>query len=275
MRTTLMVLLALFLFSCQQSEQSGSFSTEEAATAKMTSDRSINNEQDDREQQLVDEKKLIRKAYLEMEVNDYEKAKAEVNTIIKSTGATVERSEDRSSGYKKESNVTIRVVPEKLESLLDQLAGLARNIDRKAMETEDVTRQYIDLETRLASKRAVIERYQQLLQQAGNVEEVLLVEENLRKVTEEMETTEAQLRYLKNQVGKSTLYLTFYEPVESVSSSGPSFGKKIVNALRGGWQFLLNVIVFLIQIWPLTILTVVGIVLLIRRRKQRGTGQTT
>ncbi len=269
MRTILLILFTAFLFSCQQSEQSGSFSREEAATAKMASDRMMDMEQDEGEQQLVEEKKLIRKAYLEMEVNDYEKAKEQVIGIIGEVGANVERAEDRSSDYRKESNMVIRVLPEKLEALLEQLAALARNIDRKAMETEDVTRQYIDLETRLASKRAVIERYQELLQQAKNVEEILQVEENLRKVTEELESTEAQLKYLKNQVGKSTLYLTYYEPIETISSSGPSFGKRIVNALKGGWQFLLDILVFFVQIWPLSILLALGIILLVRRRKRK------
>jgi len=220
------------------------------------------------QEQVVDEKKLIRKAYLEMEVNDYEKAKEEIDAIIEAAGGTIEREEERSSSYRLEANMTIRVVPEKLDELVEQLAGLARNVDRKTIETEDVTRQYIDLETRLKSKRAIVDRYQELLQQARNVEEILKVEENLRKVTEEIESTEAQLRYLSRQIDKSTLHLTYYQPVERITSTGPSFGKKIIGALQGGWQFLLNAILFFIQIWPLTILAIVGIVLLIRRRRR-------
>ena len=165
--------------------------------------------------------------------------------------------------------MTIRVLPEKLDGLVEKLSTLARNIDRKAIETEDVTRQYIDIETRLKSKRAVVERYQQLLQQAKDVEDVLAVEENLRKVTEEIESTEAQLRYLSNQIGQSTLHLSFYEPVDRVSSTGPSFLKRIGNALKGGWQVLLNVVIFFFEIWPFTLLIILGTALFLRRRKKR------
>lgn len=220
-------------------------------------------------QQVANEQKLIRKAYLEMEVNSYDKAKTEIQDIIKNAQGSIEKSEDRSSSYRKVSNMTIRIAPEKLDEMVEKLAAVGRNIDRKAIESEDVTRQYIDMETRLKSKRAVVERYQQLLQQAKNVQEVLQVEENLRKVTEEIESTEAQFRYLSQQIDRSTIYLTFYEPIENVSSSGPSFGKRIGNAIRGGWQFLLNTIILFIEIWPLTILLIAGIVLFIRRRRRR------
>lgn len=272
MKRILILFSLSLLLACNQSGEQFSneamMGMEETSRAKMVSemdqDQSASQAQD-----LTTERKLIRKAYLDMEVNDYEKAREEILSLVEANEGTIERSEDRSSNYRKQTDMTIRILPERLDTLIEKIAGLARNVDRKAVETEDVTRQYIDLETRLASKRAVIERYQQLLQQAKNVSEVLEVEENLRKVTEEIESTEAQLRYLSNQIGKSTLYLSFYEPIERVTSTGPSFGKRIGNALKGGWQVLLNVIIFFFEIWPFTILIAVGVILIVRRRRRK------
>jgi predicted nucleic acid-binding Zn-ribbon protein len=263
----------IFLFACNQSGNQATadrmMDMEESSRAKMVSEMD-QDQPSAQTQEMTSERKLIRKAYLEMEVNDYEKAREEILSLVETNDGTIERSEDRSSNYRKQSEMVIRVLPEKLDGLVESMAGLARNVERKAVETEDVSRQYIDLETRLESKRAVIERYQQLLQQAKNVSEVLEVEENLRKVTEEIESTEAQLRYLSNQIGKSTLYLTFYEPIERVTSTGPSFGKRIGNALKGGWQALLSVIVFFFEIWPFTILIALGIILFVRRRRRKA-----
>jgi predicted nucleic acid-binding Zn-ribbon protein len=263
----------IFLFACNQSGNQATadrmMDMEESSRAKMVSEMD-QDQPSAQPQEMTSERKLIRKAYLEMEVNDYEKAREEILSLVETNDGTIERSEDRSSNYRKQSEMVIRVLPEKLDGLVESMAGLARNVERKAVETEDVSRQYIDLETRLESKRAVIERYQQLLQQAKNVSEVLEVEENLRKVTEEIESTEAQLRYLSNQIGKSTLYLTFYEPIERVTSTGPSFGKRIGNALKGGWQALLSVIVFFFEIWPFTILIALGIILFVRRRRRKA-----
>ncbi len=273
MKRILILFSLTLLLACNQSGNQATgermMDMEESSRAKMVSEM----DQDQTQAQSEDmaaERKLIRKAYLDMEVNDYDKAREEILKLVEASDGTIERSEDRSSNYRKQTEITIRVLPERLDGLVERVAELARNVERKAVETEDVTRQYIDLETRLESKRAVIERYQQLLQQAKNVTEVLEVEENLRKVTEEIESTEAQLRYLSNQVGKSTLYLTFYEPIERVTSSGPSFGKRIGNALKGGWQVFLNVIVFFFEIWPFTLLILVGIVLFVRRRRQKA-----
>lgn len=272
MKRILLLFTMTLLLACNQSgdqfSEESSMAMDETSRAKMVSEM----DQDQpgaQSQEMTTERKLIRKAYLDMEVSDYEKAREEILTLVQTNNGTIERSEDRSSNYRKQTEMTIRVLPEKLDGLVASIADLARNVERKAIETEDITRQYIDLETRLESKRAVIERYQQLLQQAKDVSEVLEVEENLRKVTEEIESTEAQLRYLSNQVGKSTLYLTFYEPIERVTSTGPSFGKRIGNALKGGWQVLLNVIVFFFEIWPFTLLIILGAILFVRRRRRK------
>lgn len=143
--------------------------------------------------------------------------------------------------------------------MVEAIASIALHLDRKSISARDVTRQYYDLETRLASKRAVVARYREILKSARNVEEILAVEENLRKVVEEIEAAEGSLRYLKDQVQQSTLNVLMYESYEQPEVRRRSFLSRIGNALSSGWTVFLELIIGLISIWPIVILA--GVVL--------------
>ncbi len=161
----------------------------------------------------------------------------------------------------------IRVVPQRFDSLLLELEQLAAHVDLRSVNSEDVTRQYIDLETRLASKRAVVERYRELLKQARNVQEVLAVEENLRKVIEEIESVEGQLRYLSRQVDLSTVNLTIYEKGSRLST-GRSFWSRIGEGFEDGWKLLKEMAIGMVSIWPVLLVLAVFLIWLVRRQRK-------
>jgi hypothetical protein len=218
--------------------------------------------------EAVPEKKVIRTARLRMEVADYEEAIRKAKQIITAFEAEITSEEERQYGQQLENQLVIRLAPSRLDSLLNALEGLALHIDSRSVNAEDVTRQYVDLETRLASKRAVIARYQELLAEARNVNDVLAVENNLRQVIEEVESMEAQFRYLKQQVDRSTIYLTLYE-TSSAGIAQRSFGSKIAMAFADGWGLLKNLVLGAITAWPVLILLALLIWWWRRRRAKR------
>lgn len=218
--------------------------------------------------EAVPEKKVIRTARLRMEVADYEEAISKAKRIITAFEAEITSEEERQYGQQLENELVIRLAPSKLDSLLNTLEGLALQIDSRSVNAEDVTRRYVDLETRLASKRAVIARYQELLAEARNVNEVLSVENNLRQVIEEVESMEAQFRYLKQQVDRSTVFLTLYE-TRSEGIAQRSFGSKIAMAFADGWGLLKNLLLGAITAWPVLILLALLIWWWRRRRAKR------
>lgn len=220
--------------------------------------------------EAVPEKKVIRTARLRMEVADYEEAISKAKQIITAFEAEITSEEERQYGQQLENQLVIRLVPSpsRLDSLLNALEDLALQIDSRSVNAEDVTRRYVDLETRLASKRAVIARYRELLAEARNVNEVLAVENNLRQVIEEVESMEAQFRYLKQQVDRSTVFLTLYE-TRSEGIAQRSFGNKIVMAFADGWGLLKNLVLGAITAWPVLLLLALLIWWWRRRRSKR------
>lgn len=262
-------LLAALSLACRGSHESspdGAYDYSSRNEAQMAKETYAQDE--GQPEGLTPEKKVIRTANMRMEVKDYQEALAAVkNLIAEYEGELTSENEQQYSG-RLENTLVIRVFPQRFDSLLLEFEQLAVQVDFKSVNAEDVTRQYIDLETRLASKRAVVERYRELLKQAKNVEEVLAVEENLRKVVEEIESIEGQLKYLSRQVDHSTINLTIYEK-GSPLATGRSFWGRIGEGFTDGWALLKDLAVGVVTIWPIVLILALLIVWFLRRRRRR------
>jgi len=215
------------------------------------------------------EKKVIRTANLDLEVEKYAAARQQLEAVVKKHNAYIDNESERKTYRRIENQLRIRVKPEAFDACIIDLEQLALNVNSKAINAQDVTQQYVDLETRLASKRAVVEQYRNILKQASSIEDILAVQENLRRVTEEIESSEAQLRYLKNQVGLSTIDILMYEPVEQSPIKRKGFFARVGSAFKSGWSGLVEFAIALVTIWPFLLMAVAGVILFSRFRRRR------
>ena len=104
---------------------------------------------------------------------------------------------------------------------------------------------------------------------AKTVEDVLAAEEKIRVIQEEIESREGRLRYLKDNVSLSTIHIEMYEETEQklavVYEEG--FFSKAKGGFANGWNFILGLLVGLINIWP--ILLIIILLILFRKKLKR------
>ncbi len=62
----------------------------------------------------------------------------------------------------------------------------------------DASDEYIDIQSRIASKRAYLKRYRELLSKAATIKNILEIEEIIRTLQEELESQEQRLANLNN-----------------------------------------------------------------------------
>jgi lipid II:glycine glycyltransferase (peptidoglycan interpeptide bridge formation enzyme) len=117
----------------------------------------------------------------------------------------------------------------------------------------------------MKSKKKLEERYIQLLNKANKVSEMLEIEEKLAEIREEIEAKEGQLKYLENRISMSTIAIEMYTLDPSESGTTDSYGSKIWNSIKEGFNGLSNFLLSIISIWPF-ILIFVGIYIWIRKR---------
>ena len=104
-------------------------------------------------------------------------------------------STDRSTGH--DAFVAIRVPAHKLDDVVLQLRELATKVDHEISNSQDVTDEYVDTESRLRSLEATEQSLLELLGRAGSVEDALEVQRSLAELQAEIEAMKGRIRFLQ------------------------------------------------------------------------------
>jgi len=118
---------------------------------------------------------------------------------------------DGAGGYlkeRKDGTVICKVPAERFFPLLDRVPELGVVLS-EALDAKDVTREMQDLGIRLENARKSRTRLLALLEKATVVEDILKIEKELRRLTEEIERMEGDLRLFEHKVAFSTLTVEF------------------------------------------------------------------
>ncbi len=212
------------------------------------------------------ERKLTKNGSIQFQTSDLNKTKQFIIHAVNTLNGYIANDNLSESDKRVANTITARIPAEKTDSLIRLIESNASKIDFKNIDVEDVTEQFIDLETRIKTKKEVETRYRELLAKANTVEEILKIEEQIGNIRTEIESAEGRLRYLSNQVRYSTLTVTFYE-----QSAGFGFQGKISKAFKNGWNNLLWMIVGLTNLWVvfLLIAIVLSLVVFFTKRKNK------
>ena len=215
----------------------------------------------------VYERKLTKNGSIRFETSNLNKTKQLIMSAVSSLNGYVSNDNISESNNHTENTLTVRVPADKTDSLIAIIESNASKIDYKSIDVQDVTEQFIDLDTRKKKKKEVETRYRELLSRATSVEEILKIEEQIGNIRTEIESAEGRLRYLSNQVQYSTLHVTFYEKYSNFG-----FWGKIGKAFKHGWNSLLWLLIGIANLWAIILFIVfisVGITYLVRKRKRR------
>ncbi|MFK7937520.1 MAG: DUF4349 domain-containing protein [Saprospiraceae bacterium] len=213
-------------------------------------------------------KKIIRQARVNIEVADYETSMKDIRASAQKFAAEISREAEHRNRHRIQNDLEFRLPPERLDDFLIAISDIAEIVTFKEVTANDVTKKYYNLQTRLKAREATILRYQQLLQQANNVTEVLAVERELRDAIEERDVIKGEIKYLNDQVGRSTVHLDLIQNLE-YSPHRRSFFKRVGDAFANGWHGFLEFMIGVVSAWPFWILGGILVTLFVRYRRRR------
>ncbi len=178
--------------------------------------------------------------------------------------------------YAPGSWITVRVPADQLDAMLADLSGIGE-VRSTSVDGFDVTEQTIDLRARIEAAEASVQRLSELLDEAGDLSDLIAAEAALAERQALLESYRAQWEDLQERVATSSLTVTLVEPTEQVAADPAGFA----DGLAAGWDGLvatLNGIVvglgFLVP-WLFVVAVAFAIVWLVialgrRRRSRRG-----
>ena len=214
--------------------------------------------------------KLIRTAELRIQVSDVPGALSLADGIAQRQHILLADSRTRQDADgRRTADVVLRVPTQQFTELLQALRRLG-SVQSESINAQDVTKDYADLETRLAVKAQTVTRLRSLLEnRTAKLSDVLDVERELGRAVAELEQMKGEQRYYDQQIALSTVRLTVFERIPSQTAQ---VTKPVVDALEGSLHVLGNSIGAIIYLvvatlpWGLASLAVVWLVQPLRRR---------
>jgi len=104
-----------------------------------------------------------------------------------------------------EATITIRVPSEKLDEALARIKEDAVDIDSENVSGQDVTSEYVDLQSRLTAKQAAEKKLLEILDEAKETEDVLAVYTQLQMIQTEIESLKGQIQYYEQSAALSSI----------------------------------------------------------------------
>ena len=175
---------------------------------------------------------IVRYGNLSLEVNDVDDALGRVTTIIDSAGGYISSSSRSGEGEYLYLSVTLRVPAAEFSAVMASLRSEGEVLYEDIYSYE-VTMQVLDLEARLENLRASEDAFLNLLDRAQTVADVVAVQTELSRIQGDIESFEAQLSGVKNQVEMASVMLSLSLPVSPINAASGDFdlGYEISNAL--------------------------------------------
>jgi hypothetical protein len=218
------------------------------------------------------DKKIIKTANLNLEVKDYNAYNTSLRDKLKQFGGYIAQEEQSQSEYKIENIITIKIPVDQFDDAVNSISSGVKDLNEKKITSEDVTTEVIDTRSRLEAKKQIRLRYLDLLKQAKNMEEILSVQSEINGIQEQIESAAGRMEYLQHSSSFSTIHLTYYQVLKegAVNPDKPSFATRITNAFQFGWNWIGELSIGIVSLWPL-LLVIFGIVIFYKRSRRPKT----
>ena len=168
---------------------------------------------------------------------------------------TINITDDRSSS----ASFVIKLPPENIEAAIADLDAIG--IRRTASQgTEDVTGQVVDIDARLTTAQASLDRVRKLLEAATDLGQILSLESQLTERETLVEQYTAMKRAISDRVSLATLRVQLsVSPEPAAAKAAPKAKQTIGRAFENGWKgFVIAMAAFMIFIGYASPLLVIG-----------------
>ncbi|ERF60217.1 PF14257 domain protein [Treponema socranskii subsp. socranskii VPI DR56BR1116 = ATCC 35536] len=164
---------------------------------------------------LPENRKLIRTGNIRFEVSSLAETKAATEAWAKRFGGYVsDFSEDgRSLG------MTVHIPSSAFDDAMSSSGAIGKIVSKSA-DSVDVTDRFYDLDSRLATRRVLLERLQSYLREAKNMKDMLEIETKINDVTAEIEQMQGQFNRLSKQIDYSEIYIEANLPYNHTEDRG-------------------------------------------------------
>lgn len=221
------IFLLILIAGCSAGSEEKSSDMTNSNTAKMDSAESSGGEQadlynseNDKSERTEDSAKTIKvqnqmviyQADLQLRVKKFDQTVRSLEEkVLKYGGYITESNVSKEGNEELSGSIKIRIPQKNFQAFLHDAERQAADVLYRNITGQDVTEEYVDLESRLKSKRIVEERLITFMKGAVKTEDLLKISADLAAVQEDIETIQGRMKFIENQTSLSTVNITLYE----------------------------------------------------------------
>jgi len=152
---------------------------------------------------------IIFEATLSVAVDDVSAASRQAISVVSSLGGFL-FAQQTTGVPEATSTLTFKVQPGNFQQILEKLGSIG-TVRNQTITADDVTERIVDLESRITTAQASVERLRGFLEKAEDVTTVTDLETQLLLRETDLETMRGQLRTIQNRVDLATIVVTLTE----------------------------------------------------------------
>lgn len=211
-------------------------------------------------------RKIIKTAELQLEVASPTEVQRRIGSIAEASGGFVVSSQVKqqevadNTKQQVEVGLVVRVPVSSFDTALNEIRGTANRVMDDKVSGQDVTEEFIDLEARIKTQKALETQFLEIMKRASEVTDALEVQRQVAAVRTDIERLEGRKRFLDNQAGLSTINVSLRTPV-LIAVNSASFSRSIKDATATSVDLATKITLGLIQLIIVSIPLLVMIVL--------------
>ncbi len=178
----------------------------------------------------VDDRMVVEHSNISLVVDDVRQKADQVLNYVQGKGGYMVSSSIRRPEEVPFATIVVRVPSDELRPTLDHLRGLAVKITTEYLSGRDVTDQYVNLEERLETLNKTKSKFEEILDQATEVEDILNVQRELINLQKQIDNLVGQQQYLEKTAenAKITIYLSTDEWSLPYAPEGETFRPRVI-----------------------------------------------
>jgi flagellar basal body-associated protein FliL len=225
---------------------------------------------------------IIKNGEMTLLVVDTDRALDQATGVAVDSGGYIVSSKTWLQDGFKYATLTMGIPSDQFEVAQRRLRGLALEVQNDTASGQDVSQEYVDLQSRLTNLEATAARIRDFLDKATKVADALEVNQQLSDVEGQIEQVKGRMQFLKDRSAFSTIALTLnpqvptptpyptptpvaWQPGKTVEAAGNTLG----NLLRGLVDAVLWLGIVLVPI-AIPVLAVIAVVVYFRRRGKKA-----
>lgn len=222
------------------------------------------------------ERIIIQDTSLSLQVKEVAESISKIEEKTKALGGFLINSHLSKPEGAASGNISVRVPEDKRKEAMDGFKEMAVRVVSESVNGNDVTDQYMDLDARLEVLFKTKAKYEEILQKADKVNDLLNVQQQLTSLQNQIDSLKGQQKYLEQsaKLSKITIYLSTDElalPYAPTNEWRPGvIFKEAVRSLVGAIRGIGSLIIWGVVYIPI-IIPIYFIVKYIKRKYQTKT----